>query len=134
MKPTMTEDLWRFNFAMNSYRFPGNLYDETIFSEDYTRITHLSKLLKINRVEQRIGVRVLLNYFVISFNQFGDNFITILLSKCEQKLYPCIISCLKILGKFDPNSVYVVYDRLIDLSTWTPDPILFDRLVLEVYK
>lgn len=126
----LTEAQWRLHVAMSSYKFPGGLFGEKEFKDDYNRLNHLCKLLKVNRNERKIGSRVLLNYITISINQFGESFFPLFLSKADPTIYPCFISCLKFMNIM-PTEPVIVYNRLIDLDNITPDPILFDRLMAE---
>ncbi len=126
----MKEVEWRNQLALKSYRFPGGLFDQESFKEDFGKIGHLCKMLKANRNEREINSRIILNYFIIGFNQFGDSFLQLLCSICDSAILPCVVASLSYLNRM-PKESLIVFDRLVDLNQITADPVLFCRFVKE---
>ena len=101
-------------FAIKNYENPQAVTKED-FDKDLNHFKYIKRLLKRYKNTGQLKTHLLLNYFIILYNIFGEAATPMLFFKIEQELWPSMKTFVMFLGRLPDYPKSSIHDVQVDL-------------------
>lgn len=110
-----------FSAALMNYETMGRPINIEEFKQEANRAMHIPRFMKKlkNETPDEKQIRLLVNYFVIAFNNFGKGTQSLLFTVADESIYPEIIAILYFLKRYpESGKVFTITNQEIDLDSY----------------